>query len=132
MDHGLITTNCSTTNSDHQYCNLLQLHSFFHWFSLFYRIWHRSHQVHNGLRQHYSANLVAAVTCSLGAGQDEVAGHPLAVLGQAQKAHEVYEGSGDVHLNAELTGGVVKGEGVVVVVEALAWQEGYKGTGKSG
>lgn len=69
---------------------------------------------------------MAAVTGSLGAGRDEVAGHPLAVLGQAQEAHEVYEGGGDVQLHAELTGGVVEGKGVVVVVEALTWKEGHK------
>lgn len=50
---------------------------------------------------------------------------PLAVLGQAQAAHEVDEAGGEVQLAAKLAGGVVVGEGVVVVVESFTWtQEG--------
>lgn len=50
---------------------------------------------------------------------------PLAVLGQAQAAHEVDEAGGKVQLAAKLAGGVVVGEGVVVVVESFTWtQEG--------
>lgn len=67
-----------------------------------------------------SATFVAAVAGPLHAAEDGVLGHPLAVPGQTQEAHEVYEGSGEVQLAAKLTGGVVKGECVMVVMEAFS------------
>lgn len=66
-----------------------------------------------------SATFVAAVTCSLYASPDCFLQHPFAVLGQTQEAHAVYKGSGEIELEAKLTGGVVKGECVMVVVEAF-------------
>lgn len=66
-----------------------------------------------------SATFVAAITRSLNASNDQFLRNPLAVLGQAQEAHEVYKGSGEIELAAKLTGGVVKGECVMVVVEAF-------------
>lgn len=64
---------------------------------------------------------MASVPCALYPRQDRLAGDPLAVLGQAQEAHEVDETGGEVKLAAELAGGVVVGERVVVVVESLTW-----------
>lgn len=67
----------------------------------------------------HSATFVAAVACSLHAGGDRFFHHPPAVFGQAQEAHQVYEGGGEIELAAKLAGGVVKGECVVVVVKAF-------------
>lgn len=67
-----------------------------------------------------SATFVAAVARPLHAGEDGILRHPLAVSGQTQEAHEVYEGSGEVQLAAKLTGGVVEGECVMVVVKAFS------------
>lgn len=66
-----------------------------------------------------SATLVAAVACSLYASSNRFLQHPLAVLGQTQEAHGVYKGGGEIELAAELAGGVVEGECVMVVVEAF-------------
>lgn len=70
-----------------------------------------------------SATFVAAVTRPLHAGEDGVLRHPLAVSGQTQGAHDVYEGSGEVELAAKLTACIVKGECVMVVVKAFAYKE---------
>lgn len=64
---------------------------------------------------------MASVSGALYPGQDHLAGHPLAVLGQAQEAHEVDEAGGEVQLAAVLAGGVVVRERMVVVVKSLAW-----------
>ena len=66
-----------------------------------------------------SATSDAAVTRPQNASGDDLLGHPLAVLGQTQEAHGVYEGSGEIELAAELAGGVVVGECVMVVVETF-------------
>lgn len=66
-----------------------------------------------------SATFVAAVARSLDARRDDFLRHLFGVLGQSEEAHGVYEGGGDVQLAAKLTGGVVEGECVVVVVEAF-------------
>lgn len=63
---------------------------------------------------------VAPVSSALHPGQDHLRGHFLAVLGQAQEAHEVDETSGKVQLAAKLTGRIVKGERVVVVVKSFS------------
>lgn len=65
------------------------------------------------------ATPVASVSRALYSGQDDLAGHAFAVLGEAQEAHEVDETSGKVQLAAKLAGCIVIGEGVVVVVESL-------------
>lgn len=65
------------------------------------------------------ATAVAAVSGTLHASQDHIAGHPLAVLGQTQEAHQVDETCGEVELAAKLAGGVVVGKGVVIVVKPL-------------
>lgn len=70
-----------------------------------------------------SATFVAAVTRPLHAGADGVLRHPLAISRQTQEAHKVYEGSGEVELASKLTGGIVKGECVMVVVKAFSYQE---------
>lgn len=46
----------------------------------------------------------------------------LSVGDQPQPEHEVNEPGGGVELQAQLAGGVVEGEGVVVVVETLTWE----------
>lgn len=68
-----------------------------------------------------SATFVAAVTRPLHAGEDGVLQHPLAIPRQTQEAHKVYEGSGEVELASKLTGGVVKGECMMVVVKAFSY-----------
>lgn len=70
----------------------------------------------------HSATFVAAVARSLHAGGDRFFHHPPAVFGQAQEAHQVYEGGGEIELAAKLAGGVVEGERVVVVVKAFPWK----------
>lgn len=67
-----------------------------------------------------SATFVAGITRSLNTGRNNFLGNPLGVRGQADEAHEVYEGGGEVELAAKLTGGVVEGECVMVVVEAFS------------
>lgn len=62
---------------------------------------------------------MASVSSALYPRQDNLAGHLLAVLGQAQEAHEVDEAGGEVQLAAVLAGGVVVRESVVVVVKSL-------------
>lgn len=78
---------------------------------------------------------MAAVPGALRPRQDHLAGHHLAVGRQAQVAHEVDEAGGQVQLAAELAGGVVVGEGMVVIVEALACRKSKErievGSGKS-
>lgn len=69
-----------------------------------------------------SATLVAAVPRSLDATVDHLLRRLPEVRGQAQEAHEVDEGRGEIELDAELAGGVVEGERVMVVVEAFAWK----------
>lgn len=69
------------------------------------------------------ATAVAPVSGALYSGHDHLVGHPLAVLRQAQVAHEVDEAGGEVQLAAELAGGVVVREGVVIVVESFTWKE---------
>lgn len=69
------------------------------------------------------ATAVAPVSGALYSGHDRLVGHPLAVLRHAQVAHEVDEAGGEVQLAAELAGGVVVREGVVVVVESFTWKE---------
>lgn len=68
-----------------------------------------------------SATFVAHFTCSLNASNDNLLRHPLGVRGKTQEAHEVYEGGGEVEPAAELTGGVVEGERVMVVMEAFTY-----------
>lgn len=70
----------------------------------------------------YSATFSAAIPCSLLACKYQLLWYALTVRGQTQEAHEVYEGSGEIEPAAELAGGVVEGECVVVVVEAFAWK----------
>lgn len=67
------------------------------------------------------ATAVAPVARALYPGLHCLMGDPLAVFGQTQAAHEVDEAGGEVQLAAKLTGGVVEGEGVVVVVESFTW-----------
>lgn len=69
-----------------------------------------------------SATFVAAVTRPLHAGEDGVLRHPLAISRQTQEAHKIYEGCGEVELASKLTGGIVKGECVMVVVKAFSYQ----------
>ena len=66
---------------------------------------------------------MASVAGALYSGEDRLVGHSLAVLGQAQEAHEVDETRGNVQLAAKLAGCIVKGERVVVVVESLTCEE---------
>lgn len=73
-----------------------------------------------------SATFVAAVTRPLFACNYHFLWHPLTVRGQTQEAHKVYKGSGEIELTAKLTGGVVKGECVMVVVEAFPWKKQNK------
>lgn len=70
-----------------------------------------------------SATFVGAVARSLSASPDRFLLDPPQVRSQTQEAHGVYEGGGEVELAAELTGGVVEGEGVMVVVEAFTWKQ---------
>lgn len=77
-------------------------------------------------RRHERADLataVAPVSSALCPGQDDLAGHPLAVRRQAQVAHDVDEARGQVQLAAELAGRVVVRKRVVVVVEPFAWKK---------
>lgn len=67
------------------------------------------------------ATPVAAVTSALYSGHDHLVGHSLAVLGQAQEAHEVDETSGKVQLAAKLTGCIIIGECVVVIVKSFTY-----------
>lgn len=66
-----------------------------------------------------SASLMAAVTSPNFSGHDYLLSHSLAVTGQAQVTHGIDESCGEVQSPAKLTSRVVKGEGVVVVMEAL-------------
>lgn len=56
------------------------------------------------------ATPVASVSSALHSGQDQLVGHSLAVLGQADQAHKVDETSGKVQLAAKLAGCIVIGE----------------------
>ena len=67
-----------------------------------------------------SATLVAPISSSFNPGQDSGLRHFLPVISQAQERHAVDEEGCEVDVPAVLTGRVVVGEGVVVVVEALA------------
>lgn len=67
-----------------------------------------------------SATFVAAITRSLYTSSYRFLLNPLAVLGQAQKAHGIDEGGGEVELTAKFTGGIVEGECVMVVMEAFS------------
>lgn len=62
---------------------------------------------------------MASVSCALYSGLDRLAGHSLAILGQAQEAHEVDETSGKVQLAAKLAGCIVIWERVVIVVKSF-------------
>lgn len=62
---------------------------------------------------------MASISSALYSSQDQLAGHSLAVLGQAQVAHEVDETCGKVQLATKLAGCVVIGERVVIIVEPL-------------
>ena len=62
---------------------------------------------------------MAPITCSLGPSQGHVFGHLLAVPGQSQATHKVYEGSGEVQLETKLASAIVEGKRVMVVVKAL-------------
>ena len=54
------------------------------------------------------------------------------IIGLSQPGHGVDEPGGDVQPESPLTGAVVVGEGVVVVVEALTpGQQGYQSGGDS-
>ena len=75
-----------------------------------------------------SATLVAPISSSFNSGQDSGLGYFLPVVSQAQGSHAVNEECCGVDVPAMLTGSVVVGEGVVVVVEALAWK---RSTGSS-
>ncbi len=68
------------------------------------------------------ATPVASVAGALYPGHDRLVWHSLAVLRQAQVAHEVDETRGKVQLAAKLAGCIVIGERVVVIVESLAWK----------
>lgn len=67
-----------------------------------------------------SATLVTSISSPHFPSQDHLLGDLLAIAGQPQEAHEVNEGCGWVEAPAKLTGGVIIGEGVVVVVEAFS------------
>lgn len=69
----------------------------------------------------FLATAVTSVSGALYPRLDNLTGHPLAILSQAQKAHEVDEAGGEVQLAAVLAGGIVVGESVVVVVKSLTW-----------
>lgn len=60
------------------------------------------------------------VAGALFAAADDVGTDDLEVVGLAEPGHGVDEDGGEVEAPAQLAGGVVPGEGVVVVVEALA------------
>lgn len=64
---------------------------------------------------------MASVSCALYSGLDRLAGHSLAILGQAQEAHEVDETSGKVQLAAKLAGCIVIWERVVIVVKSFTY-----------
>ena len=66
---------------------------------------------------------MASISSSFNPGQDGGLGHFLPVISQAEGSHAVDEERGEVDVPAVLTGRVVIGEGVVVVVEALAWNK---------
>lgn len=65
---------------------------------------------------------VAAVSGALDSSEDRLSGHALGVAGQAQETHEVDETGGQIELPAVLTGGVVEGERMVVIMEAFTWE----------
>lgn len=71
--------------------------------------------------------IVAPIASPSFPSQDGLLGDLLAIAGQPQEAHEIDEGRGEVVVPAELAGGVIVGEGVVVIVEAFAWN-GRAGT----
>lgn len=62
---------------------------------------------------------MASISSALSSGHDQLVGHSLAVLRQAEIAHEVDETSGKVQLATKLAGCIVIGEGVVIIVESL-------------
>lgn len=64
----------------------------------------------------------AAISSPFLARLDHLLRSLLSVGDQPQPEHEVNEPGGGVELQAQLAGGVVKGEGVVVVVETLTWE----------
>jgi hypothetical protein len=68
-----------------------------------------------------SATLIASISSSFNPGQDGSLRHCLPVISQTNGSHAVDEECGEVEAPAVLTGRVVIGEGVVVVVESLAW-----------
>ena len=71
---------------------------------------------------------MAPIASSFNPGQDSSLRYFLPVISQAQGSHAVDEEGREVEVPAVLTGRVVVGEGVVVVVEALAWK---RSTGSS-
>jgi len=64
---------------------------------------------------------VAAVSGALDSSEDRLSGHALGVAGQAKETHEVDETGGQIELPAVLTGGVVEGERMVVIMEAFTY-----------
>lgn len=62
---------------------------------------------------------VASISSALYSGHDQLVGHSLAVLRQAEVTHEVDETSGKVQLATKLAGCIVIGERVVIIVESL-------------
>ena len=66
---------------------------------------------------------MAPISSSFNPGQDGVLGDFLPVICQTEGSHAVDEECGEVDVPAVLTGGVVIGKGVMVVVEALAWNK---------
>lgn len=66
-----------------------------------------------------SASLVATITSPDFSGHDGLLFRCLAVTSQAQERHGIDESCSDIKSPAKLTGGIIKREGVVEVVEAL-------------
>lgn len=65
------------------------------------------------------ATPMASISSALYSGHDQLVGHSLAVLCEAQAAHEVDETSGRVQLATQLAGCIVIWERVVIVVESF-------------
>lgn len=67
----------------------------------------------------HSASFMAAITSPNFSGHDDLLSRSLGVTGQAQVTHDIDESCGEVQSPPKLTSRVIKGEGVVVVMEAL-------------
>lgn len=70
-----------------------------------------------------SIALVASISRSFNLGQNSSFGCFLPVISQTKGSHAINEECGKVDVPAVLTGRVVIGEGVVVVVETFTWNK---------